>query len=48
MIFQSLNRQLDREEIKEREDGAGGGDYSREAIISNISIKGGWLFEGGD
>ena len=25
-----------------------GGDYSREAIILNISVKGGWLFEGGD
>ena len=42
--------QLDREGIKEREDGErdGGGDYSREAVISNISIKGGWLFEGGN
>ena len=27
---------------------AGGGDYSREAIILNISVKGGRLFEGGD
>ena len=26
----------------------GGGDYSREAIILNISVKGGRLFEGGD
>ena len=26
----------------------GGGDYSREAIISNISVKGGRLIEGGD
>ena len=26
----------------------GGGDYSREAIILNISVKGGQLFEGGD
>ena len=27
-----------------------GGDYSREAIMLNISVKGGWerLFEGGD
>ena len=25
--------------------GGGGGDYSREAIISNISVKGGRLFE---
>ena len=34
--------QLDREGIKEREDGErGSGDYSRVAIISNISIKGG-------
>ena len=42
--------QLDREGIKEREDGErdGGGDYSREAVISNIAIKGGWLFEGGN
>ena len=38
--------QLDREGIKEREDGERGGDYSKEAIISNISIKGGRLFEG--
>ena len=28
--------------------GGGGGDYSREAIILNISVKGGRLFEGGD
>ena len=47
--------QLDREGIKEREDGergseaGGGGDvYSREAIILNISFKGGRLFKGGD
>ena len=35
--------QLEREGIKEREDRerGGGGDYSREVIISNISIKGG-------
>ena len=33
--------QLDRERIKEREDGEGGGDYLRGAIISNMSIKGG-------
>ena len=36
--------ELDREGIKEREDG-GGGDYLREAIIGNISIKGGRLFK---
>ena len=41
--------QLDREGIKEREDGERGrGDYSREAIISIIFIKGERLFEGGD
>ena len=28
--------------------GGGGGDYSREAIILNLSVKGGRLFEGGD
>ena len=40
--------QLDREGIKEREDGergGGGGDYSRETIMLNISIKGGRLIE---
>ena len=26
----------------------GGGDYSTELIILNISVKGGQLFEGGD
>ena len=60
--FQSLNRhwsvlldqiplQLDREGIKESEDGmrsGEGGDYPREAIILDISIKGARLFEGGD
>ena len=37
--------------IKEREDVARvgrGGDYSREAIIVNILVKGELLFEGGD
>ena len=41
--------QLDRKGIKESEDGkrgGEGGDYSREVIILNISIKGGRLFEG--
>ena len=36
---------------KKREDGKrgwGGGDYSTEVIILNISVKGGLLFEGGD
>ena len=38
-----ITLQHDREGIKEREDGqrSGGGDYSREAIILNISVKGG-------
>ena len=43
--------QLDKEEIKGREDSKRrgvGGDYSREAIILNIPVKGGQLFEGGD
>ena len=31
-----------------REWGGGGGDYSREAIIVNILVKGELLFEGGD
>ena len=38
---------LDMEGIKEKKDGerglGGGGDYSREVIILNISIKGGRL-----
>ena len=36
--------------MRERENGGrgGGGDYSREVIILNISVKGGRLFEGGD
>ena len=41
--------QLDKDGIKEREDGekeGGGGHYSREVIISNISIKRGRLFDG--
>ena len=29
-------------------EGGGGGDYSRELIFKNISIKGGQLFKGGD
>ena len=28
--------------------GGGGGHYSREVIILNISVKGGRLFKGGD
>ena len=53
-MLDKIQRQLDREEAKEREDGKLGGEgqyyYSREAIISNISIKGGGggLFEGGN
>ena len=50
VLLDQIQLQLDREGIKEREDGerggGGGGDYSREAIILNISIKGGRLFEG--
>ena len=44
-MLDKIQLQLDREEAKEREDGELGGEgpyyYSREAIISNISIKGG-------
>ena len=43
-MLDKIQLQLDREEAKEREDGELGGEgqyyYSREAIISNISIKG--------
>ena len=48
VFLDQIQLQLDREGIKEREDGerGGGGDYLREAIILNISIKGGRLFEG--
>ena len=50
VLLDQIQLQLDREGIKEREDGerggGGGGDYSREAIILNISIKGGRLLEG--
>ena len=48
-MLDQIPLQLDREGLKEREDGErGGGDYLREAIISNISFKGVRLFEGGD
>jgi len=50
-LLQQVPLQLDRNGITEREDGkrgGGGGDYSREAIISNISIKEGSLFKGGN
>jgi len=50
-LLDQIPLQLDREVIKERENGqkdGGRGDYSRKAIILNISIKGGRLFEGGD
>ena len=53
-MLDKIQLQLDREEAKEREDGELGGEgqyyYSREAIISNISIKGGGgdYFEGGN
>ena len=40
---------LDRDGIKENEMARGlTGDYSKEAIILNISVKGGRLFEAGD
>ena len=49
VLLNQISFQLDREGIKEREDGERvGGDYWREAIISNISIKVGQFFEGGD
>ena len=52
-MLDQIPLQLDMGRIKEREDGerrgvGGGGDYSREAIILNIPIKGGRLLEGGD
>ena len=40
--------QLDREGIKEREDGEIEGRWGEAVIILNISIKGEQLFEGGD
>ena len=44
-MLDKIQLQLDREEAKEREHGELGGEgqyyYLREAIISNISIKGG-------
>ena len=49
VLLHQISLQLDRERIKGREDGervGGGGDYWREAIISNISIKGGEIFLG--
>ena len=36
----------DKRKRRWREGWGGGGDYSREAIILNISIKGGRLLEG--
>ena len=44
VLLDQIALQLDREGIKEREDGekgggGGGGGYSREAIILKISIK---------
>ena len=44
-MLDKIQLQLDREEAKAREDGELGGEeqyyYSREVIISNISIRGG-------
>ena len=48
VLLQVFYFELDREGIKGREDGRGWGDYSREAIILNILVKVGRLFEGGD
>ena len=38
----------DKKKRRRQEGLGGGGDYSREVIILNISVKGGLLFEGGD
>ena len=46
VLLQVFYFELDREGIKGREDGRGWGDYSREAIILNILVKMGRLFEG--
>ena len=46
VLLQVFYFELDREGIKGREDGRGWGDYSREAIILNILVKVGRLFEG--
>ena len=57
VLLDLIPLQLDRKVIKEREGCRGGGggekdvggvDYSREAIILNISIRVGQLFVGGD
>ena len=52
VLLDQIPLQLDKEGIKEREDGDRGeggggpwGDYSREATILNIYIKGERLFE---
>ena len=53
-MLDQIPLKIDREGIKEREDdekgwgGGGGDDYTRGAIIFNISTKRGQLFEGGD
>ena len=48
-VIQDVIFQLEREGIREKENGDGkGGDYSRQAIVLNISVKEGRLFEGGD
>ena len=51
VLLDHVALQLDREGLKGRQDSktsAGWGDYLRNAIILNISIKGWGLFEGGD
>ena len=50
-MLDQIPLQLDRKLIKESKDGmrgGEGGDYLREVIILNISIKGGQLFNRGD
>ena len=45
-VIQVVNFELDREGIKKEKMVRGvGGDYSSKAIILNISVKGGRLFE---
>ena len=48
-FISAFSFKLTATEIPAKWQGEGeGGDYSREAIILNISVKGGRLFEGGD
>ena len=45
-IFNSRGRGYEKEKMAKNE--GDGGHYSREAIVLNILVKGGRLFEGGD